>query len=104
MKTDEQIGAEAAKLAHKKILSEAKRVGLTTRKVLRGIVEGLNAFENKAAYDKDRGRWVYSDEMINHQARAKARDQAILILNMVPKEVESEKELQPLPLMAYRES
>jgi len=86
MKTDEEIGAEAARLAHKKVLQEAKCVRLTTKKVLKRIEEGLNAYETKVFYDRRTGKCIYSKKLINYTARAKSIDQAIVVLNMAPKE------------------
>ena len=88
MKTDEQIGAEAALKSHKKILKEAKAVKLNTKLVLQRIKEGLNAKENKVFYDKDRGKCILSPDLINWQTRSKSIDQAMAIFNMVPKESE----------------
>jgi len=86
MKSNEEIGAEAAKLAHAKVLREAKSVKLTTKKVLRRIAQGLDAKENRVFYDKDRGKCVVGPDMISWTARAKSIDQAMVVLDMTPKE------------------
>jgi hypothetical protein len=84
MKSDEEIGADAAVIARKRVLAEAKSVKLTTKLTLQRIYEGLNACENKATYDKDRGKWVYSKDLVAWDARAKATDQSIVVLDMKP--------------------
>lgn len=87
MKTDEEIGAEAAKLAHDKIMQEAASVKLTTKKVLLRIAQGLDAHEIKVFYDRTIDQCVYSDKLINWTARAKSIDQAMAVLGMQANEM-----------------
>jgi hypothetical protein len=103
MKTDEQIGSEAAKLAHKKILREAKSVRLSTKKVLQRISEGLDAYENKVFYDRQAGKCVYSKKLIAWDVRAKSIDQGIIVLDMKPKENDFENEISATPVRVIRE-
>lgn len=98
MKTDEQIGAEAALKAHNKILKEAKAVKLTTRLVLQRLKEGLDAKENKVFYDKDRGKCILSPDLINWATRSKSIDQAMAIFNMAPKENDFEDDYPVTPV------
>jgi hypothetical protein len=82
--TNEQIGAEAAKIARQKVLAQAKAVKLTTRRVLQRISEGLDATEVKTSYDKDRGKWAYSEPMIDHGHRLEAAGMGVMIHGMKP--------------------
>ena len=84
--TPEERGAKAAEIARKEVLKLCKTVKLTPTKTLQRIVEGLDAHDTKASYDKDRGKWVYSAPMTDWSARSKAIDQAICILDMKPVE------------------
>ncbi len=84
MKTNEEMGAEAALVARKVILVEAERVKLSTRRVLQRISDGLDATENKVFYDKDRGECVVGPDQINWTARQKAADQGIVVLDLKP--------------------
>jgi hypothetical protein len=84
MKTNEQIGAEAAKIARQKVLAQAKAVKLTTRRVLQRISEGLDATEVKTNYDKDRGKWSYSEPLVDHAHRLEAAGLGIMIHDMKP--------------------
>lgn len=86
MKTNEQIGREAARLARKAILDEAKKAKLTTAKVLKRIAEGLDATENKVFFDKDRAKCFYSTDLINWETRSKSIDQSLVVLDMKPSE------------------
>jgi len=93
MKTDEEIGVEAARLAHNKILQEAKSVRLTTKKVLRRISQGLDAHEIKCKFDGGQHgsqKWVYSKKLVNWDTRSKSIDQAMAVLDMKPKEIQSD--------------
>lgn len=102
-KTPLEIGKEAAEYARKTVIAESKRAHLTLRRTLTRIAEGLNATETKASYDKDRGKWVYSDPMIDWGARAKAIDQAIAILDLKPAE-KHEVELNIKPLVIVNDA
>jgi hypothetical protein len=84
MKTNEEIGAEAAKIARKKVLEQARQVKLTTRRILTRISEGLDATEVKTNYDKDRGKWSYSEPLIDHGHRLEAAGMGIIIHDMKP--------------------
>jgi hypothetical protein len=77
---------KANEIARSQTLKQCKSVGLTSRRVVRRIKEGLDALENKVFYDKDRGKCVFSPDMINWSARQKAIDQAISILDLKPAE------------------
>lgn len=91
MKTDEEIGVEAARLAHNKILQEAKSVRLSTKKVLRRIAQGLDSYETKCKFDGGQygsQKWVYSKKLVNWETRSKSIDQAIAVLDMMPKETD----------------
>jgi hypothetical protein len=81
-KKRETLGREAGEIARADTLKHCKAIGLTPRKVLRRIKEGLYAKENKIFYDKDRGRCVVGPDQINHTARAKAVDQAISVFGI----------------------
>jgi hypothetical protein len=72
--------------ARKQTLKECKAIGLTTRKTLKAIAEGLVAHEVKTNYDKDRARWAYSDDLIDHKTRLSAAALAISILDLKPPE------------------
>jgi len=85
-KTPEQIGREAAEVARKTVLRQAKSVGLTTRKTLKRIAEGLDAKKTAVSYDKDRGRWAYSDPMIDFPTRAEYVKLAMTFHDMKPSE------------------
>ena len=84
MKTNEQIGAEAAKIARRKVLAEARKAKLTTYRVLKRISEGLDAVENKVFYDKDRGKCIIGPDMIDHGRRLEAAGLGIVIHDMKP--------------------
>ena len=84
MKTNEEIGAAAAKTARKKVLVEAKAVKLTTRRVLQRISEGLDAIDNKVFYDKDRGKCITGPDMVDHGHRLEAAGMGIIIHDMKP--------------------
>lgn len=81
-KSDEQIGKEAADVAHSEILKLCDQIGLSKNKVLTRINEGLDANENKVFYDKDRGKCITGPDQINWNARQKAVDQAVSIWGM----------------------
>ena len=72
------------------VLAQCLKADLTLDKVLKGIVEDLDAEEEKIFYDKDRGRCIKGPKQRAHGARAKARDQAISILGIkAPEKVEA---------------
>lgn len=103
MKTDEQMGSDAAKLAHQKILREAGRVKLTKRKVLQRISDGLDAFENKVFYDRQAGVCVYSRKLVNWETRSRSIDQSMVVLDMKPGAKSAEDEFQAQPVKIIRE-
>ena len=72
--------------ARKQTLKECAIVGLTTRKTLKAIAEGLVAHEVKTSFDKDRARWAYSGDLIDHKTRLSAAALAISILDLKPPE------------------
>jgi hypothetical protein len=78
----EEMCQEAADYARKQVLKDCKAVGLTARKTIQRIKDGLDALETKVFYDKDRGKCVVGPDQINFTARAKAVDQAISILDL----------------------
>lgn len=70
-------------------LKAMKKAGATLGRVSKRIAESLDATEVKPHYDKDRGKWVYSEPMVDWQARAKGIDQAICIMDLKPVERKS---------------
>jgi hypothetical protein len=89
--TNEEMCKIAGDYARKQTLKDCKVVGLTTRKTLKAIAEGLAAKETKTSFDKDRARWAYSDPLIDHKTRLSAAALAISILDLKPPE---KKEIQ----------
>ena len=86
----DKVGTEAAEFARKAVLIACDKAELTLGKVLKGIVEDLDAEEEKVFYDKDRGKCINGPKQRAHGARAKARDQAISILGIkAPEKVEA---------------
>ena len=81
-----EIGEKSKEIARGKLLDLCKKAKLTPDRTMQRISEGLDAVEKKATYDKDRGKWVYSTDLIDWAARAKAVDQAIAILDLKPAE------------------
>jgi len=84
--TNEEMCQIAGDYARKQTLKECAIVGLTTRKTLKAITEGLAAHEVKTNYDKDRARWAYSNDLIDHKTRLSAAALAISILDLKPPE------------------
>ena len=81
---------EAAEYARQFVLKQCEKADLTLQKVLKGIVDALDADENKIFYDKDRGKCVSGPNQTAWGARAKAIDQAISILGIkAPEKVEA---------------
>ncbi len=76
--------------ALKSVLAETKaamkKAGLTTNRVIKRIKEGLDAYEVKTAFDKDRGKFFYSKKLVSHGTRLKAAEMAIPLLDMKPVE------------------
>lgn len=64
----------------------AKQVGLTPRKTLLRIKQGLDAKETKASYDSVRGVWKYSDPLVSWGARRDYAALAVTVLDMKPSE------------------
>lgn len=79
----------SAEYAREETVKVIRRSGVTLRRVGKRIAESLDATEVKPHYDKDRGKWVYSEPMVAWQARAKGIDQAICILDLKPVERKS---------------
>lgn len=84
MKTDEQIGAEAAKIARRKVDAEADKTRLTTYRIFLRISEGLDAVENKVFYDKDRGKCIVGPDMVDHKRRLEAAGLGIVVRDLKP--------------------
>jgi hypothetical protein len=82
--TNEQIGAEAAKIARRKVLEQARAVKLSTKRILQRISEGLDAVDNKVFYDKDRGRCIVGPDQVDHGRRLEAAGMGIMIHEMKP--------------------
>ena len=78
------IGDSAREIARKKILDKCKQVKLTPLRVLQRISEGLDATETRTAYDKDRGRWSYSEPLVDHGHRLEAAGMGVMIHSMKP--------------------
>lgn len=87
------IGDKARAIAEKKTLNLAKKVNLTPARVLKTISQELTAFENKMAYDKEKGEWSYSKKLIAHGPRLQAAGLAADILKLKPSENSSAKEI-----------
>lgn len=85
-KTPEQIGREAAEVARKTVLRQAKSVGLTTRKTLKRIAEGLDATDQKVFYDSNRGKCVLGPPMVAYGARCDYAKLAVTVLDLKPSE------------------
>lgn len=103
-KSDEEIGKEAAEIAHDEILKRCDKIGVTTDKVLTRINEGLDATENKVFYDKDRGRCVLSPDLIAWGVRTNSIDQAMTVRGMkAPEKIEHTINDLPGLLRAARE-
>lgn len=80
----------AAEYARQFVLDQCEKADLTLQKVLNGIVEDMDAEEEKVFYDKDRGKCIVGPKQRAHGARAKARDQAISILGIkAPEKIEA---------------
>jgi hypothetical protein len=80
----------AAEYARQFVLAQCEKADLTLQKVLNGIVEDMDAEEEKVFYDKDRGKCIVGPKQRAHGARAKARDQAISILGIkAPEKIEA---------------
>jgi len=86
VKSDEEIGKEAAGIAREKVLKLAQEVKLTPKKVLQRISEGLDAIENKVFYDKDRGKCITSPDLIAHHIRLDSAKLGLTVLDMNPSE------------------
>lgn len=103
-KSDEEIGKEAAAIAHSEILKRCDDIGLTADKVLMRINDGLDAKENKVFYDKDRGRCVLSPDLIAWGVRTNSIDQAMTVRGMkAPEKIEHTINDLPGLLRAARE-
>jgi hypothetical protein len=86
----EKACEEAAEFARQFVLREAEKADLTLQKILKGIVEDMDAEEEKVFFDKDRNRCVKGPKQRAYSARAKARDQAISILGIkAPEKIEA---------------
>ena len=103
-KSDEEIGKEAADIAHDEILKRCDKIGMTTDKVLKRINEGLDATENKVFYDKDRGKCVLSPALIAWGPRTDSINQAMTVRGMkAPEKIEHTINDLPGLLRAARE-
>jgi hypothetical protein len=86
VKTDEQIGAEAAAIARDKILEQCRKVKLTPPRILQVIADALEATEVKTNYDKDRGKWSYSTPLVDHGKRLDAAELGVMLYDLKPPE------------------
>ena len=82
--TAAEIGAKAAQIAMEETAKECKKAGLTKSKVLKRILEGLDAHVIKATYDKDMSGFAYSKPLVDHNVRLDAAKLAIELLRMKP--------------------
>ena len=88
-KTTAELAAKAAQIAMEETAKECKKAGLTKSKVLKRILEGLDAHVIKATYDKDMSGFAYSKPLIDHNVRLDAAKMAIELLRMnPPKQIE----------------
>lgn len=83
-KTTAELAAKAAQIAMEETAKECKKAGLTKSKVLKRILEGLDAHVIKATYDKDMSGFAYSKPLIDHNVRLDAAKLAIELLRMKP--------------------
>ena len=86
IKEKAQIGLNETERQRQIVIKECKAVGLTSNKTFKAIAEGLQAHEVKTNYDKDRGQWKYSGELIDHKTRLTAAGLAITVLDLKPPE------------------
>lgn len=73
---------ESAEIARAEVLAKAQKAGLKVEKIIAGIVEAMDANENKIFYDKDRGKCISGPEQIAWMPRLKAIDTAIGLLGI----------------------
>ena len=72
----------AAEIARAFVLKQAEKEGLKVEKILKKLVEAMDANENKVFFDKDRGRCFVGPEQIAWMPRLKAIDTAIGLLGI----------------------
>lgn len=72
--------------ARAKTLKALARHRVTASRIAKRLAEALDAMETKATYDKEAGKWVYSDKLIAHSPRLKAIEIAVALLDMKPTE------------------
>lgn len=77
---------QGAEIAREEVLAECKRSGLTLRRTLKRIAEGLDAKEVKTHFDTDTGKWSYSRKLIAHKTRLEAVSLAVAVLGAKPSE------------------
>lgn len=83
-RTDAEIGAKAAQIAMEETAKECKKAGLTKSKVLKRIVEGLEAHKVVATFDRQSSGFQYSKPLVDHTTRLRAAEMAIDLLRMKP--------------------
>ena len=77
-----EMCVESAEIARAEVLAKAQKAGLKVEKIIAGIVEAMDANENKVFFDKDRGRCFVGPEQIAWMPRLKAIDTAIGLLGI----------------------
>lgn len=85
-KPPDQIGKEAAAVARSAVFKEARAVGLTVRKTLRRIAQGLDATDQKVFYDSNRGKCVLGPPLVAYGVRCDYAKLAVTVLDMKPAE------------------
>lgn len=79
---------EIGKKHRDKIMSEtvklANRVGLTPRRTLLRIKQGLDATDQKVFYDSNRGKCVLGPPLVAYGARCDYAKLAVTVLDMKP--------------------
>lgn len=64
----------------------AKKVGLTPRRTLLRIKQGLDATDQKVFYDSNRGKCVLGPPLVAYGARCDYAKLAVTVLDMKPSE------------------
>ena len=83
-------GEQASEIGRLIVIEQCNKAGLTIPRVLKEIVEGLNAEEVKVSYAAQEGVWTYSKKLKAWQVRQKAVDQAIAVMGLgAPSKVDS---------------
>jgi len=77
-----EMCVESAEIARAEVLEKARKEGLKVEKIIKTLVEAMDANENKVFFDKDRGRCFVGPEQIAWMPRLKAIDTAIGLLGI----------------------